>query len=800
MKSKSKKYIDLSRINKIDFGENLGNIDSVVCKLVRTKRLTLTKTIFISLLLALSLECSGQTINVRGIIRDTEGEKLPSAHISILPDSLTTTTNPSGQFSIRTKPGEKTVQVSYVGYELFSQNISLKKDTTFSIVLKIKVGQLKEVVVRGQRNTLQEIFDSNQTSTHVLTQDEINAIPVLGGEADVIKTLQLLPGTVRGVEGSSDLFVRGGAADQNLVLLDDAPIYNTSHLFGFLSVFNADVLDHVEAINGGFPASFGGRLSSILDVRTKSNIPDQTHVSGDIGLLASRLYIEQPVFKDKASFWVAGRRTYIDQVIRAVGEELPYFFYDLNGKVILKPTQIDRVELSYYSGEDLLDLFRDRNNDGDGFQTSYRSGNSTQSIRWNRTVRPNLYSTISLLRTQYRYNIRNSFEENELIAFSDIEDYGARILLQRDSLWAGGTFKTGVDWTRHRVSPNIINTTGTITELLKSSSSSGKIAHELAVHFQYEWSPAEKWRVNIGMRGSMAFVGQKTYIYPEPRISARLALKRDQALKLSYSKMTQYMHRISNSAVSSPTDIWYPVTETIRPQTSHQLAMAYQKNFREQKVFFSAEAYYKTMEQLIGYEEGTNLFLNTDFESKLIQGKGRAYGLELLLRKDVGKFSGWLSYTLAWSWRQFDEINTGQWFPSRYDRRHNGAVVAQYAFHKRWAVSMVWEFISGARFTPIVGQYVVVAPTLTGVDLLPIYSGINEVKLANTHRLDLGVKFKSKPGKKFQWSWFAGVYNGYNRTNPIGITIEQDETDGSLRYRQPGLFGLLPFVSYGFKF
>jgi len=752
------------------------------------------------LFLSISSWGFGQVVVFKGMVRDSQGEKLPLAHISILPDSLTTTSDSTGQFSVRVRPGEKFLQVTYVGYEIFQQTVPVKGNTEFFITLKMKVDQLKEVVITGKRNTLQEIFESNQTSTNVLTQDEINAIPVLGGEADVIKTLQLLPGTIRGVEGSSDLFVRGGAADQNLVLLDDAPIYNTSHLFGFLSVFNVDVLDHVQAINGGFPASFGGRLSSILDVRTKSNIADKTHVSGDIGLLASRLFIEQPIVKDKASLWIAGRRTYVDQVIRVIGEELPYFFYDLNGKIILKPTRHDRIELSHYSGEDLLDLFRDRNNDGDGFLTSYGSGNSTQSLRWNRTLNNNWFSTVALLRTKYYYNIRNSFEENELVAFSDIEDYGARILIQKDSLPGKGTFKTGVDWTRHRVSPNIINTAGTITEILESSSSSGKVANELAAHFQYEWLPLENWRINIGMRGSMAVVGQKGYFYPEPRISTRFTLRDDEALKLSYSRMTQYLHRISNSAVSSPTDIWYPVTESIRPQTAHQLALAWQKNFPAERLFFSAEGYYKTMNQLIGYEEGTNLFLNTDFESRLIQGKGKAYGLELLLRKDAGKFTGWLSYTLSWSWRQFDEINAGSWFPSRYDRRHNGAIVAQYAFQKRWAVSMVWEFISGARFTPIIGQYVVLAPTLTGVDLLPVYSGINEVTLANTHRLDLGIKFKSKAGKKFQWSWFAGVYNGYNRANPIGITIEQDELDGSLRYRQPGLFGLLPFINYGFKF
>jgi hypothetical protein len=317
---------------------------------------------------------------------------------------------------------------------------------------------------------------------------------------------------------------------------------------------------------------------------------------------------------------------------------------------------------------------------------------------------------------------------------------------------------------------------------------------------QYEWALNKSFRINAGLRGSAAIVNNKNYFTPEPRISVRYAIAKDQALKFSYSRMAQYMHRISNSAVSTPTDIWYPVTDSIRPQTSHQLSLAWQRFLSSKKIYFSAEAYYKSMSSLIGYEEGTNLFFNTDFESRLIQGKGRAYGLEFLVRKEAGKFSGWISYSLSWSWRQFDEINHGDWFHARYDRRHNGAVVAQYALAKRWSVSAVWEFISGARFTPVIGQYTVLAPTLTGVDLIPVYSGVNEVKLADSHRLDLGIKFRSKPAKKFQWHWFAGVYNTYNRASPIGIVIEQDEADGSLKYSQPGLFGLLPFISYGFKF
>lgn len=740
----------------------------------------------------------GQDATVKGIVKDEQGEPLPQAHVIVFPDSIFGLTNTAGEFSIQASKGEKRIQVSFVGHEIFSRIVNVDGDTAITVSLRSKASQLQEVTISSTRDPQQEIFQDNQTSKHVLTQSDINAIPVLGGEADVIKTLQLLPGTVRGVEGSSDLFVRGGQADQNLVLLDDATIYNTSHLFGFLSVFNADVLDQVEAINGGFPAEFGGRLSSVLNVGTKSNIPHKTAVSGDIGLIASRLYVEQPVVQDKASFWIAGRRTYIDQVIRTIGEELPYYFYDLNGKFIFKPTKKDEFQFSHYSGEDLLDLFRDQNGDGDGFLSRYVSGNSSQSLRWNKVLNNNWYSTLSLTRTKYRYNIFNAFEENELVARSDIEDYGTRLLFQKDSV-GNGVVKTGVDWTRHRVSPNVINTTGSISEVLKSSFMSGRVADEFAFHVQYEWSPHKRIQLNTGLRISAAVVPQKKYFFPEPRLSVRYALADDEALKFSYSRMVQYMHRISNSAVSSPTDIWYPVTDSIRPQSSHQLALAWQRNLADRNIFVSVEAYYKTMHELVGYEEGTNLFLNTDFESKLIQGQGEAYGLEFLLRKNVGKLTGWISYTLSWSNRQFDEINGGKWFPSRYDRRHNGAIVAQYAFNKRWAFSMVWEYISGSRFTPVIGQYVLLAPTLTGADMIPVYSGINEVTLAPSHRLDLGLKYKSKPNRKFQWQWFAGVYNVYNRANPIGINIEQDETDGSLRYTQPGLFGLIPFLSYGFK-
>lgn len=751
-------------------------------------------------LFIIPLAMVAQQTTLKGVVKNTDGENLPLANILILPDSVILSAGLEGKFAVKMNSGKKQVIITYTGFETLISTIFLQSDTTITFKVSTKVAQLKEVTVNANRYSSEDIVQSTRTGTTTLTQKDINAIPVLGGEADVIKTLQLLPGTVRGVEGSSDLFVRGGAADQNLVLLDGAPIYNTSHLFGFLSVFNPSILDNVEAINGGFPAEYGGRLSSILNISSNADISDKTKVSGDIGLIASRLYIEQPLIKNKASLWIAGRRTYIDQVVKAIGEELPYFFYDINGKLILQPSAKNKLEFSYYGGEDILDIFRDRNNDGNGFLTSYASGNTSQSFNWAHTLPSEWVSTVSLTRSAYQYNISNAFEENELVALSDIEDYSAKIIFVKDSAWKNSTIKVGAEWIRHAISPNIINSTGTIAELLESSSSKGKLAHELAIHLQQESSITPRLLMNAGFRVSAGLVNGKNYFVPEPRLSMRYALSKEQSLKLSYSRMAQYMHRISNSAVTTPIDVWYTVTDQIQPQTSHQVAAAWQRFIPRHKIFFSTEAYYKTMRNLIGYEEGTNLFFNTDFESKLIQGNGRAYGFEFLVRKEAGKFTGWISYTLSWSRRQYEEINGGDWFPSRYDRRHNGAIVTQYTLGKRWAASLVWEFISGARFTPIIGQYVVLAPTLTGVDLVPLYSGINQVKLADTHRLDAGIKFMSKPGRKFQWQWFAGVYNVYNRASPIGIIIEQNETDGSLKYLQPGLFGLLPFISYGFKF
>ncbi|HTJ48871.1 MAG TPA: TonB-dependent receptor [Cyclobacteriaceae bacterium] len=754
---------------------------------------------FFTILIFSSLPGVAQTLEIKGIVKDNEGERMPQAYVTIMPGKLQVATEKDGTFSFTTKEGKVRLSISYTGFQHFYSTFFLQKDTTLIITLQPSVDQLKEVVVTSKAFLQSDQLHTTRMSSVTLTGKEINSIPVLGGEADLLKVIQLLPGTSKGVEGSTDLFVRGGAADQNLVLLDGAPVYNTGHLLGFLSVFNPDILDGVEYMSGAFPAEYGGRLSSILDVRTKSTFPDKTHVQGNIGLLASRLKIEQPLIKDKLTIWVAGRRTYIDQVMKLAHQELPYYFYDLNVKVNYHPTARDQVELSTYAGEDILDFNGLSNRRRQGNVVSKSDiGNSTQSLRWRRKLNNEWSSTLTLVRSVFRYSIFNKFEDSQLFVKSNIQDLGGKLVLSSDSL-QGLSFKGGIEFTNHAVSPNIISTSGELSQLLESSSTQSQNCIEASAFVQADGNATERLRWSAGLRMSSGIVSGKTYVNPEPRLALRYTVNDRTTVKASYSRMAQYLHRVSSAAVSFPTDIWYPVTKTVQPQTSNQYSVALQHTIPKSNLYISVEGYYKHLDKLVGYREGTNLFLNNNFESQLIQGEGRAYGTEVLIKKEAGKLTGWISYTLSWSQRKFNEINNDNWYFSRYDRRHNGALVLNYQLNKCISLSAVWEFISGSRFTPIIGQYIVPAPSLGGFNLVPVYAQTNSVKLSDTHRLDLGLKYRQKAHKYFQGEWFVGVYNVYNRAAPIGIFIEP-KNDGSYQYVQPGLFGLLPFVSYGFKF
>ena len=749
----------------------------------------------------LPLVLKGQDVEIRGIIRDADGEALSLANVSILPDSVVASSDADGIYVTRVRPGEKTFRISFTGFETLQLVSDVYVDTTLDFVLTQRVDHLDEVVIEDHRYSSEDIVHSTASGTHTLTASDVLKLPSFMGETDVLKAIRLLPGATGSVEGSSDLFVRGGAADQNLVLLDGGPIYNPGHLLGFLSVFNPDILEKVDVIHGGFPAEFGGRLSSVLNISSISRLAEKTSLSAEVGLISSRFKLEQPIAKDKASFWIAARKSYVDKVVQKIADkQVPYSFHELNGKLILHPSKSDQIELSHYSGSDFLDFLRDSDGDGRGMHTTYHADNSSQTFKWRHITPASWQNELSMFHTRFAYTTQNAYNKDYLVsANSDIEDFGAKFFLKKDSIWKDATVSTGIEWIRHDISPKVLNSTGSITDLVESGASDGKIVHEFAAYVQQEWSLLPRLTLNTGLRGSMALTAGRKYIFPEPRVSARYGFGPDKAVKFNYSRMVQYLHRISNSAVSTPIDVWFPVTDSIRPQTSHQYSLAWQQFNPSRRIYFSLEGYYKLMKDLVAYEEGTNFLFRSEFESRLIQGIGKAYGLEFMIRKETGKFTGWISYSLSWSWRKYDALNHGDWFRARYDRRHNGAVVAQHLIGKRLMASLVWEYISGARFTPVVGQYVALAPNGAGLDLIPVFSEINSVKLTDSHRMDLGLKYFSKPGNKFKWHWFVGVYNAYNRATPFGIVIKQDATDKSLSYSQPGLFGLLPFISYGCK-
>jgi hypothetical protein len=386
-----------------------------------------------------------------------------------------------------------------------------------------------------------------------------------------------------------------------------------------------------------------------------------------------------------------------------------------------------------------------------------------------------------------------------VFANSNIRDYGARLLMRSDSLVRKITLTGGIDYTNHSMDPNIVNSTGSIQDIFASSRIAARSVDEVAIHTQADFLVTNRILASAGLRYSSAHTGKVNYSTPEPRLALRYEVSEASAFKISYSRMAQYLHRVTNSTVSTPIDIWTTVTDSIQPQRSHQFSAGYQRYNHSKNLFFSADTYYKPMTGLVMYQEGTNFLQRNDFASKLIRGRGKAYGAELLLRKENGKLTGWISYTLSWSLRHFDGINENNWFPARYDRRNVGAIVTQYQLTSRVSASLVWEYISGSRFTPVVGQYVNVAPNYSGIEVVPIYSGVNAMKLSDSHRLDVGLKFLNKPSAKFQWSWSAGVYNAYNRATPIGVIMDFDEETKSIKYTQPGLFGLLPFVSYGCK-
>lgn len=741
---------------------------------------------------------SQETVTISGYVKDSK-EELLYAKVYIPELKAGVISNEYGFYSIEVPKKESyTLVISYMGYQETRQEVPATSDITIDLQIKEAENVLGTVEVKAVKSQAIEEVESTEMSVVKLDVRKAKLLPSIGGETDVLKVAQLLPGITRGGEGGTSFFVRGGDGDQNLILVDEATVYNPGHLFGFFSVFNPDVIKDMRIYKGGFPANYGGRLSSVTDIRMKEGTMDKFHAEGGIGLLSSRLTIESPLWKDRMSFMVSGRRTYIDQVFKLAKQELPYYFYDLNGKINFKASKNDRIYLSSYFGDDVLKYSSAETDSSDIFGFGFNLGNFTQTLRWNHVYNAKLFSNLSLIHTRFKYNIQGRYADNNILIKSAVRDLGVKYAFTHFK--SNDTkLKFGIEFINHNFRPNILSTSGEISEYLENKEGELLRTYEGGLYGNIAHNFTKRLKFEGGLRLSASAPKNKLYGGIEPRANFTYLLNENSSLKLSYARMTQYMHRVSSSSVALPTDLWYPVSENVRPQSSDQLAAGYNLYIPGIESSIVIEGYGKYMNGLTEYKEGSNLILNDNFEELLVQGRGWSYGAEFLFKREHGRLTGWLGYTLSWTKRQFEELNNGNPFFAKYDRRHYFTAVGTVELTKRVFFSAVFEYATGARFTPIIGQYFQPNAGLNGVEIVPIFAEKNSYQMSPSHRLDVNFVFKSKPEKKFQTEWHVGAYNVYNRATPYQIQITQGE-DGAMKYTQPGLFGFIPSVAFNFKF
>jgi hypothetical protein len=772
-------------------------------------------------------------ITISGYVRDqATGENLIGVAVVLAGTGQGTATNTYGFYSLTVPTaGLDSVRLvaNYLGYDRRRWTAPATASQHHDFLLPAATNELASVEVVGDRQADDHGPRSTRMGTINVPIAQIKSLPKLMGETDVLKVLQLLPGVQSGGEGTSGLYVRGGSPDQNLILLDGTPVYNASHLFGFFSVFNADALNNVELIKGGFPARYGGRLSSVLDISMKEGNAQELHGEGAISLIASRLTLEGPIKKDVASFIVSARRTYLDVLAQPFiksqlakekkAGSLGYYFYDLNAKLNWKVSSRDRLYLSAYRGYDSF-YYNERNVEErpDDYRRSDNNlgwGNLTGALRWNHVVNDKLFLNTHLTYSQYQFDVgqaqeRRFVRDGEPVASttalsyrSDIRDWTLKMDFDyvpspRHYVRFGGQF------IRHKFRPGISSqqdNTGGVTS--EAASGSLTLGTESGLYVEDDYQLSNRLKVNAGLRLNSFYVDSKLYPSLEPRLAARYMLTDEWALKASYARTTQYVHLLTNSGIGLPTDLWVPATAQVRPQIAHQvgLGVARTLRYRGEAFEFSFETYYKPMQNLVEYREGAS-FLNTtnnDWQSKVTSGQGWAYGGEFFLQKKTGRTTGWLGYTLAWSNRRFPELNQGRTFPYKYDRRHDISLVVIHKFSPTLTLSGTWVYGTGNATTVATSRFQV-GPYQDYED----YGARNSYRMAAYHRFDLDL---SKTKKK-RWGEVVNsisIYNIYNRRNPYYMYfVPADVENGVVRepayYRQVSLFPIIPSVSKAFKF
>lgn len=776
---------------------------------------------------------------VSGYIRDaSDGEELIGVNVSIFDLKIGTSTNLYGFYSIEVPSGTHELKIQYIGYQTHTETINLNDNFRFDYELKASTTQLNVVEITGEK--ADKNISDVQMSVTKLDVKEIQKIPQLLGETDVIRTLTLLPGISSVGEGASGFNVRGGAADQNLILLDEAPVFNSSHLFGFFSIFNADAIKDVQLYKGGIPAQYGGRLSSVVDVRQKEGNSKKFAANGGLGLLSSRLLVEGPIAKDKASFMVAARRSYLDVFLGLSSDETVnqniLYFYDLNAKVNWRIGEKDRLFLSGYFGRDVF-----------GIQNlvGFDWGNATGSLRWNHVYNDKLFSNLTLINSDYNYAIGTPEEDTSSSAFkltSRIRDYH---LKNAYNYYVNSSNKIdfGIEIIGYVFNPGSIEASFSPTTIELQE----EYAIEPNLYISHEYKHSDRLTLLYGLRyssfysiGKLNSQNYQNEEYPddqqiidttsygsgdlirgfdgfqglEPRIGVNYLIDEYSSVKASFNRTRQYIHLISNTTSPTPVDVYRSAGRYIEPATVYQYAMGYFRNFDENKYEASIEVYYKDFIDLVDYRPGADLIFTQFIETELLTGIGRAYGAEFLLRKQSGKFTGWIGYTLARTERKVTgptrelSINNGDWYSANYDRVHDLSVVANYSFNKKWDVGGIFAYQTGRPFTPPGAKFEYQGLTT------PFYENRNNQRIPNYHRLDLSATYtpEPKPGKKSYSSWNFGIYNVYARRNAYSIFFRskssgvdnEDVSAGDTTQTEAVQLSIfasaIPFVTWNFNF
>lgn len=742
---------------------------------------------------------------VSGTVKQkSSGETLVGVTILVVEQpSVGVVTNEYGFYSLTLPKGAYTLRFSYVGYNNELIPIKLEANTTLNVDLSENDISVEEVVVTAVKE------DENLTRTtmgiEVLDMKSVAKTPVLFGEKDLIKTIQLTPGVKSNGEGSNGFSVRGGATDQNLILLDEAPVYNASHLLGIFSTFNSDAIKDVTIIKGNSPAHYGGRLSSVLDVKMKEGNDKEYQVSGGVGLISSRLTIEGPIQKDKSSFIVSGRRTYADLLANLSPDfrDVKLYFYDLNAKANLEINKRNRIFFSGYFGKDVL-----------GVSKTFGSewGNATGTLRWNSVLNSRLFSNTSFIYSNYDFNVNFSSDGGKIDINSNIKDLN----LKQDFTFypnSKNTVRFGFNVIHHTITPSTTEGMGIV------SNKKSRKGLENAVYANNSWKISERISVDYGLRFSFYNVlggdtynvyqnGQiinsvkleegkigKTYYNLEPRASANYRISSTTSIKAGYARNTQNLHLMSNSTGGSPTDQWIGNSYNIRPEIADQISAGYSRNFKNNAYEVNAEVYYKSMQHQIDYKDGTDINTILDVESALLFGKGRAYGLEVMIKKKKGKLTGWIGYTLSKTERQINGINNGKWYNAKQDRTHDLSIVGIYSLSSRWTISGTFIYTTGNAVTFPTGKYV-----LNDVVMYQ-YGSRNADRMPATHRLDISVTYEKPSKRRYQSSWNFGLYNVYGRKNPYSITFRENPSNpNKIDAVQTSLFQWVPSVTYNFKF